>query len=137
MVEPLYVSARINAPIEKVWDYFISPQHIVNWNFAAPEWHSPRADNNLEVGGKFCYRMESKDGTMGLDFEGVYDSVEEKKHIAYTMSDGRKVRVDFTPVNQETLVEEHFEPENSNPDEFQRSGWQAILDNFKKYAEKY
>jgi hypothetical protein len=32
-------------------------------------------------------------------------------------------------------ITQTFDPENENSEEKQRSGWQAILDNFKKYVE--
>jgi hypothetical protein len=34
-----------------------------------------------------------------------------------------------------TFIEERFEAENMNSRELQLSGWQAILNNFKKYIE--
>jgi uncharacterized protein YndB with AHSA1/START domain len=132
----LTVQNTINAPIEKVWKYWSEPDHITKWNHASDDWHSPRAQNDLREGGKFLARMEAKDGSMGFDFGGVYDKVKKHEQISYTMGDGRKVDVKFTSHGNETKVVESFEAENTHSIEMQQGGWQAILDNFKKYVEK-
>lgn len=129
------VENTINAPVEKVWDCWTKPEHITKWNFASDDWHSPRATNDLREGGKLSARMEAKDGSMGFDFEAVYDVVRQNDFLAYTMGDGRKVTVSFTPSNGSTRVSESFEMEDMHSEELQRGGWQAILDNFKKYTE--
>ncbi|SHE37650.1 SRPBCC family protein [Flavisolibacter ginsengisoli] len=129
------VETTVNAPIQKVWDYWIKPEHITKWNAASDDWHTPWAENDLRVGGKFRARMEAKDGSFGFDFEGTYDDVQENKYLEYTIADGRKVQVDFSSQGNSTKVTETFEAENTNSIEMQRGGWQAIMDNFKKYAE--
>lgn len=129
------IEARVNAKVRKVWDCWTMPEHIVKWNHASDDWHSPRASNNLVPGGEFLVRMESKDGTMGFDFGGMYDVVDEYRKIAYTMADGRKVTVDFTESAGTTMITELFDAEEENPVELQKQGWQAILDNFTKYVE--
>lgn len=135
MPQPITIQTTINAPIEKVWDRFTQPKHITRWNQASDDWHSPRASNDLEAGGKFNYRMEAKDGSMGFDFEGVYDEVVVNKKIVYTMPDGRKVVVKFETNGEKTTIIETFDPEQENPVEMQRDGWQAILESFRKYVE--
>ena len=125
----------INAPVKKVWEYWTKPEHITQWNNASDDWHSPRSENDLRVGGRFTTRMEAIDGSMGFDFGGVYDVVNEYDLIEYTMDDGRKVSVRFTSNGDHTEVVERFDAEETNPVDMQRDGWQAILDNFKKYAE--
>jgi len=129
------VEANVLAPKNKVWDYYTNPEHITQWNFADPSWHCPEAENDMRVGGKYRARMEAKDGSFGFDFGGVYDAVKTNQLIEYTMGDGRKVTIQFTGKGNETKVVETFEAESTNPVEMQRGGWQAILDNFKKYAE--
>jgi uncharacterized protein YndB with AHSA1/START domain len=129
------VQTTVNAPVEKVWQYFTSPEHITGWNYASDDWHSPRAENDLRPGGKFSARMEAKDGSMGFDFAGVYDEVKNNEFFAYTMGDDRKVKVNFKSLGDKTEVIETFEPENTFAPEYQQAGWQAILDNFKKYVE--
>lgn len=135
MSTPLTVSTTINAPIEKVWQYFTEPEHITRWNNASEDWHTPHATNDVRVGGTFLTRMEAKDGSEGFDFTGTYDAVEEHKLISYAMSDGRKVKVTFEETEGGTLVTETFDPENENPAAMQQAGWQAILDNFKRHTE--
>ena len=130
------VSAIINAPVQKVWDYWNSPNHITGWNFANDDWHAPSAQNDLKVGGKFSSRMEAKDGSFGFDFEGVYDQVIPEKYIEYTLGDSRKVKIKFTSEGNTTTIEESFEAESANPLEMQQMGWQMILNNFKRYTEK-
>jgi uncharacterized protein YndB with AHSA1/START domain len=129
------VESTVNARVEKVWNLWTSPQHIMKWNNASPDWHTPKAENDLRPGGKFLARMEAKDGSFGFDFEGTYDEVSNQELIAYTLDDGRTVSITFTPEGDATKVTETFEPENQNPIDLQRSGWQAILDSFKRYAE--
>ncbi len=129
------IGNTVNAPVEKVWKFWTEPEHIKQWNSASPDWHTPSAENDLRVGGKFLSRMEAKDGSFGFDFWGVYDEVDTYKKIAYTLGDDRKVNVDFTGDDHTTTIESTFEAEGTNPIEMQKNGWQAILDNFKKYAE--
>ena len=129
------VQTVIDAPVEKVWKFWTTPEHIKCWNNASDDWHTPRAENNLSVGGKFLYRMEAKDGSTGFDFEGVYKTVKVNERIEYILGDGRKVRVDFTKAGSGTRIVETFDPESVNSIELQQSGWQAILDNFKKHVE--
>lgn len=129
------INATINAPIEKVWEYWNNPEHVTKWNAASEDWHSPKAENDLRKGGAFNYRMEAKDGSFGFDFAGVYDDVVPNQHISYTMGDGRAVSNEFADNNGATEITSTFDAENENPVEMQREGWQAILDNFKKYTE--
>src|SRR5437868_1418325 len=129
------VENTINAPVEKVWQYWTSPEHITKWNYASEDWHTPHAENDLRIGGKFSSRMEAKDGSFGFDFGGVYDDVQTHKRIEYTLGDGRKVVINFSGNGDSTTVEETFDPENTHPVDFQKSGWQTILNNFKKYVE--
>ncbi len=125
----------VKAPVEKVWKLWTTPEHITKWNNASDDWHTPFAENDLRTGGKFLSRMEAKDGSFGFDFGGVYDAVKPNERIAYTIDDGRKVEITLINEGNETKVIETFEAESQNPIEMQRDGWQAILDNFKKYAE--
>lgn len=129
------VEATINAPVEKVWKLWSTPEHIINWNTASPDWHTPWSENDLRVGGRFTSRMEAKDGSFGFEFGGEYTKVETNKVIASVLGDGRRVEVVFTPEGDATRVTETFDAESENPVEMQRGGWQAILDNFKKYVE--
>ena len=129
------VSTKVNAPIEKVWEYFSKPEHIVKWNNASEDWHTPKAENDFRVGGGLVYRMEAKDGSFGFDFGGKYDEVHQHQRIAYTLGDNRKVELDFSSEGEATTVTEKFEAESTHDIEMQRNGWQAILDNFRKYTE--
>jgi uncharacterized protein YndB with AHSA1/START domain len=135
-LNPIQIESLILAPVEVVWQYFTDPEHIVHWNNASPDWHTPKAENNLHVGGKFSYIMAAKDESFSFDFWGIYDIVEENKRLNYTLGDGRKVSVEFSSMGDDTLVIETFEPESQNPTDIQKFGWQSILDNFKKYVEE-
>ncbi len=133
--QTITIESTINAPIEKVWEYWTSPEHITQWSHASDDWHTPYAENDLRTGGKFVSRMAAKDGSFSFDFGGEYDDVKPHERIAYTLGDGRKVDTTFTAKDNGIHVVQVFEPENTNPLEMQRGGWQAILDNFKKYVE--
>jgi uncharacterized protein YndB with AHSA1/START domain len=130
------VETNVKAPVDKVWKYWSSPEHITQWNNASDDWHTTSAENDLIPGGKFFSRMEAKDGSFGFDFGGVYDTVKRNELIEYTLGDGRTVTIHFTPIGNETRVVEMFEAENQHSKEIQKGGWQAILNNFKKYTEE-
>lgn len=129
------IEAKINAPIEKVWELWNQPEHIIKWCAASDDWHTSYSEVELKDNGRFSSRMEAKNGSFGFEFGGVYDTVEKFKQIIYTIDDGRKVWITFSKVGEEIEIIETFEAENENPIEMQKQGWQAILDNFKKYAE--
>lgn len=129
------IKSSVKAPISKVWEYWNAPEHITKWNSASPDWHTPKSENDLRVGGRFTARMEAKDGSFGFDFGGTYDEVIPHEKISYTMDDGRKTDISFITDGTETQVIEIFEAEDTNPIEMQQGGWQAILDSFKKYTE--
>lgn len=130
------IQTTIDAPIEKVWEFWTIPEHITQWNSASSDWHTPWAENNLEEGGNFLYRMEDKNSFSGFDFKGKYNQIKTNKLITYTLEDERKVKITFTKNNDnKTKIVETFEAENTNPLETQREGWQSILDNFRNYVE--
>lgn len=134
-MEKITIQTKVNAPVHDVWRYWTDPKHIVNWNQATEDWHTPTAENDLRVGGKFVSRMEARDGSFGFDFGGVYTEVVPHQRIAYTMTDERSVEIDFSGDNGKTRIVQVFDPERENSVEMQRQGWQAILDNFRKYVE--
>lgn len=136
VIKEITVSTTIQAPVEKVWKCWTEPKHITKWNSASEDWHTPFADNDLRVGGKFKFRMEAKDGSVGFDMTGIYEEVNLHEVLAYVMEDGRKVKITFNADGDETEVIETFEAESTNPIEFQQQGWQAILNKFKTYVEK-
>jgi uncharacterized protein YndB with AHSA1/START domain len=131
------IESTVQAPVEKVWEYWTKPEHITKWSNASDDWHTPYAENDPRTGGKFLSRMEAKDGSFGFDFGGVYDEVVPNESIQYTIGDGRKVNIKFNKTTAGINITESFEAEKTNSIEMQRGGWQAILDNFKKYAESH
>ncbi len=131
----IVIKTEINRAVDKVWEMYTTPKHIVCWNNASEDWHTPYAENDLKVGGKFLFRMEAKDGSAGFDFEGIYDKVIKNELITYSLADGRKIEVVFDGNNAKTHITVTFDPENTNPLEMQKAGWQAILDNFKNYVD--
>lgn len=129
------IDTTVAANPEKVWQCWTQPKHMVNWNFASSDWHCPKAENDLRVGGKMNSRMEAKDGSFGFDFEAIYDEVIDQRKIAYTMGDGRQAITLFEDMGNKTRITTTFDAENTHPVEMQKNGWQAILDNFRKYTE--
>jgi uncharacterized protein YndB with AHSA1/START domain len=129
------IQTIVNAPIEKVWDCWTKPEHITKWCQASDDWHAPYAENDVRNDGKFKTTMAAKDGSMSFDFEGVYTNVTPLKELHYVIGDGRKVDITFAKEGNGVKVVETFEAEGTHPIEMQRSGWQAILDNFGKYTE--
>lgn len=133
--QKIHIQATVSTDIKTAWDSYTNPEHIVNWNFASEDWHCPSASNDLRIGGKFVSRMEAKDGSFGFDFEGLYTEVVEFSKISYSMSDGRTVTVNLKGEGDSTNIDVIFDAEGENPIDMQREGWQAILNNYKKYSE--
>jgi uncharacterized protein YndB with AHSA1/START domain len=129
------VEVLVNRDVRAAWDAFTSPQAITQWNFASADWRCPKAENDLRVGGQFNYRMESKDGSMGFDFSGTYTELRHLERIKYSLGDERDVVIEFHDENTKTKVVETFVAEAASSYEQQKGGWQAILDNYKKYVE--
>jgi uncharacterized protein YndB with AHSA1/START domain len=121
--------------MDRVWECWNKPEHITGWAFASDDWEAPAAENDLRVGGRFKTTMAAKDKSSSFDFGGAYTDIKEHRLIEYDMDDGRHVKVEFVQSSNGVEIKETFEPENTFPENVQRSGWQAILDNFKKYAE--
>jgi uncharacterized protein YndB with AHSA1/START domain len=134
--QKITVETTVNAPVAKVWENWTEPKHITQWNHASDDWHTPHAENDLRVEGKFLSRMEAKDGSFGFDFEGIYSEVIPFEKIKYGLEDGRKVETIFAKNGETTNITTTFDAENENPVEMQQGGWQAILNNFKKYTEQ-
>jgi len=129
------VTATVNVTIDTVWDSWTNPAHIVNWNNASDDWHTPKASNDLRKDGRFTFTMAAKDGSFSFDFGGTYTSVEPKQKISYIMDDGRVANVWFEQEGNAVKITEEFQAENIHSPEMQEAGWQAILNNFKKYTE--
>lgn len=129
------IQVTVNSSLEKVWSAWISPTDINQWNAASDDWHNPRSENDLRIGGKFSYRMEAKDGSFGFDFEGTYTKVEQYSFIEYVLEDGRAVSVHFSQEGSGVKVVETFDAEDENSAEQQRLGWQCILNRFAKHVE--
>ncbi|MDG1160226.1 MAG: SRPBCC domain-containing protein [Flavobacteriales bacterium] len=137
MISNVTVSSSISASISHVWESWTNPKHIVKWNFAHESWKCPAATNNLFPGGDFSWRMEAVDGSMGFDYAGKYIEIEDHAFILKQLNDGREVSITFEVMGDEVLLSEIFEIEHENSAEQQRMGWQAILDNFKRYTEQW
>ena len=131
----LTVSTTIQAPLRKVWTVLTQPEHIIHWNYADESWHTPTAQNDLRVGGKFSYRFEAKDKSFGFDFAGIYTAVTPLSSFEYDLGDGRHVVVSLEETPQGILVSEHFDAEKVNSHDRQIQGWQAIMDHLKTYTE--
>lgn len=129
------VNVLVNAPLETVWDSWTNPEHIINWNFASDDWHAPAAKNELSVGGAFAYTMAAKDGSFSFDFSGKFTEITPNKSMSYLLDDDRKVDITFEIFEGQVMLIESFEAETQNSEDLQRMGWQAILNNFKKYTE--
>jgi uncharacterized protein YndB with AHSA1/START domain len=130
------IETVVRAPLEKVWEYWSNPEHVTKWAFASDDWEAPTAENDLRTGGKFSTLMAAKDKSAQFDFSGVYTAVKEKNLIEYDMDgDMRHVKIEFTETPEGIKITQTFDPEQENPIEMQREGWQAILNNFKTYVE--
>ena len=131
----IIVEVEVLADVKRVWEILTEPKHIINWNFASDDWFCPKAEINLTIGEKFNYRMEAKDGSFGFDFWGTFTEIEISKKLFSVLGDGRKLEIILEEKNGITTIKEKFETEDENSVELQREGWQAILNNLKKYAD--
>lgn len=129
------VETTVAAPISIVWNSYINPEDIKQWNAASDDWHTTAATVDLRVGGAFSSRMEAKDGSFGFDFAGTYTEIVEHERIAYRFGE-RSATVEFQPTDAGTRVQVTFDPEETHSLEQQRAGWQAILDNFARHTAK-
>lgn len=129
------ITALIDSPLSSVWEKWTNPTDVIHWNNASDDWFTPKAENDLRIGGKFTYTMAAKDGSFSFDFSGIYTNVVESELIEYVLEDQREISVRFAEENGMIRVTEIFDPEQMNPLDMQQAGWQAILDNFKKYVE--
>lgn len=135
MKQIITIKTTIQQSLDTIWKLWTEPAHIKNWNHASDDWHTTDSTNDLQTGGKFSSIMAAKDGSVSFDFCGTYDAVIIQKELKITLSDDRKMEVHFSGDENSSQVIEIFEAETENSLELQKSGWQAILDNFKKYAE--
>lgn len=129
------VQTTIQASLEVVWNSWLEPRHVEKWNAASDDWHTPKAINDVREGGRFVYTMAAKDGSVSFDFSGKFEEIIEHKKIVTLLDDDRRVWVNFEQSDNGVQLQETFEIEDENSEELQRMGWQAILDNFKKYTE--
>lgn len=128
------VEVTVSAPIEQVWDAYVTPEDIVQWNAASDDWHTTASTVDLRPGGKFSSRMEAKDGSFGFDFEGEYTNIVNHELIEYGFGD-RTAEVRFEKTGDGVTVTVEFAAEEENSAEDQKGGWQAILNNFKRHVE--
>jgi uncharacterized protein YndB with AHSA1/START domain len=131
----IHISVDIKAPLSEVWDKWVSIDGVQYWAFASHDWAAEGIENDVKPGGSFKNRNFAKDGSAEFIFGGTYDTVEPQKHVTYTLGDGRQVEVIFEESSDSVHMSQLFEPESENPDVMQQAGWQAYLDNFKKYVE--
>ncbi|MGS5086616.1 SRPBCC domain-containing protein [Hydrogenophaga sp. A37] len=131
----LTVRVLVQCDSARAWAAYTDPEAIVQWNHAAPEWHCPRAENDLRVGGVLRTRMEARDGSMGFDFEGTYTEVVPLQRLVYALGEDRRVLAVFSEKDGHTELTVSFTPDATFPAEYQVGGWQAILNNYKAFAE--
>ena len=130
------IESKINAELDRVWEYWTKPEHITKWNKASEDWLCPNAENDLKEGGRFKYRMESQDGKVGFDFAGTYKEVREKEKLTYELEDGRNAEVTFSEEDGNVMIKEILDTEDDNPVDQQEQGWKSILQSFKGYTEE-
>lgn len=119
MENKVVIKTLVKAKVDKVWECWTSPEHIIHWNFASEDWCCPSAINKLEPGGSFSWRMEAKDGSMGFDYSGTYDKIITHSLIVKSLDDGRGVSISFNESEGITEIEEAFQPETINDPELQ------------------
>lgn len=133
--ETLLAEVLVNTSIDKAWEFWTNPNHIIKWNATADDWVTTSAENDLRIGGKLFLRMETKDGSKGFDYECIYEDILFHEKISHTNLDKRKTTVLFAPVGNAVKLTETFEPEDKTPLDVQQAFCQSVLINFKNYVE--
>ena len=130
------IESHVKACLSSVWESWTTPCNITHWNFASDDWHCPTAEIDLREGGVFKYRMEAKDKSAAFDFTGTFTKVIPQSTLCFELEDNRTVEVTFDQLDDGVRVTETFETEDIHSVEQQKSGWQSILNNFKKHVEE-
>ena len=128
------IETIVQAPIDKVWRAYTSPEDIIQWNAASEDWHTTSSSVELRVGGRFSSRMEAKDGSFGFDFAGTYTKIIPNELIEYEFFN-RSASVEFIQIQDGVKVRITFVAETEHSIEEQGNGWQAILDKFARHVE--
>jgi uncharacterized protein YndB with AHSA1/START domain len=130
----IVVSTLVQAPVHEVWRAYTTPDDIMVWNTASPDWHTTASTVDLRPGGSFSSRMEAKDGSFGFDFAGEYTRVVPHELIEYSFGE-RVGLVEFVSGTDGVIVTVTFDSESTHTEEQQRAGWQAILDSFARHVK--
>ena len=135
MQDPILIRSHVpRTDLARAFAAYTTPADICRWNAASDDWHTPTALLELRPGGRLCYRMEARDGSVGFDFEGTVEVVDPPHRFAYRIGDGRAVDVTFAAREGGVDVAVRFEAEGVHSREMQAQGWQAILDRFAAVA---
>jgi len=129
------VEVLVDSPLAKAWECWTLHEHITRWYAASDDWHTPRATNDVKVGGGFNFRMEARNKSAGFDFWASYTLVSPRELLHCLLGDGRHLDIRFIPEAGRVRIMEEFDAEKESSSELQRKGWQAILDSFKRYVE--
>ncbi len=104
----IFISRKLNAPVELVWELWTKPEHIANW------WGPAGFTNTITAmdvtpGGQWNLVMHGPDGT---DYENssIYKEVIPYKRIVYEhISYPRLIAtIDFVEQDGQTLVNWHM-----------------------------
>lgn len=137
MTDMITFEQTISAKPERVFDAFITPDDLLQWHRASPDWTTPHAKTDPRVGGRLNIGFGDPTGEHSFDLTGEYTEVDRPERLAYTIDDGRKVVVDFHDTGDgKTHVMWAFEPEGTFPREQQREGWSSHLANLEKYLTR-
>ncbi len=134
MTGKITVETHVDVAASEAWHAFTAAEAITGWNFASPDWQCPSAKVDLRPGGRHFARMEAKDGSIGFDYEGVYEAVDLERRLVLRLTDGRQVTTTFQPSGGGTLVRTVFDADPAAPTGMQKAGWQAILDNYADFV---
>ena len=132
----LTIRRTINAPIQKVFDAWTQPEHLLKWWHCDPAWTTEVAEVDLRVGGKYRLGMQNPE----LDFPhvcfGHFIEVDAPNRLVYTWEweepsehpGESQVTVEFSDVDGSTeilIVHEGFS--GTPATEAHSKGWQGAL----------
>jgi len=135
MTNKFVIKADVYQNIDVIWETYTDAKHVTQWSFASDDWHVTEGHAKFVEGGAFNYRMEAKDESFGFNFMGTYDEIVKHQTIKYHLTDKRNIDVEFKKHKGYVTIQLTVDAENEFSLEQQKVGWQAILDNFKSYAE--
>jgi uncharacterized protein YndB with AHSA1/START domain len=127
---------------EDVFDAWTSPEVMRRWFHCAPDWETPKAEVDLQVGGKVRVVMRKPDGTE-VEARGEYTVIDRPHRLVMTWtfddepSNEQLIELSFSEVEGSTTV--LMVNSSISTDErrdAQDQGWRGCLDELERVVAR-